>query len=222
MQEKSKRGIVYVLTNHYLSDLVKIGRTKNLPDRLVTLNTAVPQNFDVRCAVEVPDAVKLEGQLHKAFEVQGVGRIRATRRPEFFKVPFENVVSAMKLAVALIEGAKFVRDDHKVGNMKDDPTPDVSPNGEAEKQARKGQEERGRINFSALDIQKGSTLSLSRDPKKTAKVVSNSTVKYEGDTLSPSKAAQRAMGYPYGISGSEYWEYEGEILSARRKRLAGE
>ena len=221
MLGKSKKGIVYVLTNHYLSDLVKIGRTKNLPDRLVTLNTAVPQNFDVRCAVEVPDAVKLEGLLHKAFEAQGVGRISSTRRPEFFKVSFENVVSAMKLAVALIEDAKFVRDDHKVGNMKDDPTPDVSPNGEAEKQARKGQEG-GRINFSALDIQKGSTLSLSRDPKKTAKVVSDSTVEYEGEPLSPSKAAQRAMRYPYGISGSEYWEYEGEILSARRKRLAGE
>ena len=108
------KKIVYILTNHWMPDLVKIGMTTNLPARLRTLNSGVPRNFDVRYALEIPSDVKLEGIMHEAFSAQRVDPENQSRQPEFFRVPFENAVSAMKLAAKLVDDAKPVGDDHIV------------------------------------------------------------------------------------------------------------
>ena len=220
---KSKKGIVYILTNHYMHGLVKIGRTGNLPKRLGTLNTAVPQDFEVRCAVEAPDAAKLESDMHQAFKAQGVGRKTSKRLPEFFRIPFEHAVSTMELMERLIPGVKIVSHDHKVAGA-DGLQDEDEPSGVVDEKAASVQDElrSGRISFKELGVPRKATLVLVGSPDIEAVVASDNEVKYKGERMSLSKAARLAKKYSYGISGVEYWKYEGEILSARRKRIKAE
>ena len=76
------RGIIYVLTNPAMPDLVKIGKTTNLDQRLSSLyGTGVPLPFECIYAKEVEDMDYVESKLHAAFESK---RLHARR--EFFKI----------------------------------------------------------------------------------------------------------------------------------------
>ena len=72
--------IVYLLTNPVMPDLVKIGRTTNLEERLRSLSThsGVPVPFEVFYACEVADSVKVERQIHEGF---GDHRIKLVQHP---------------------------------------------------------------------------------------------------------------------------------------------
>ena len=61
--------IVYILTNPAFPDYIKIGRTTNLKQRLLSLdNTALPLPFECYYAVEVNDSKKVEKLLHQSFD----------------------------------------------------------------------------------------------------------------------------------------------------------
>ena len=76
------RGIIYVLTNPAMPDLVKIGKTTNLDQRLSTLySTGVPLPFKCIYAKEVEDIDYVESKLHAAFD-----STRLNARREFFKI----------------------------------------------------------------------------------------------------------------------------------------
>ena len=109
----------------------------------------------------------------------------------------------------------------KKGGDSEDDYSAFDPSGEVEVRNRE-EKRRGRISFETLYIPIGEELTLTRDSEKTAKVVKDDEVEYEGEPSSLSEAARKAMGYLYKISGMEYWEYKGEILSARRRRLKAE
>ena len=210
-------GIVYAMTNEGMAGLVKIGQTKNLPNRVDSLSrhAGVPLRFVVRCAVEVEDADKVETLLHEAYSAY---RINSAR--EFFKVPFENVVAAMKLST--LSGGKLVGDDHVVGDEESEST-EESDEPQDNRAVHGLLPQRGTpVDFSALGIHEGAELVCARYPDKKAKVAGAGKVEYEGDTMSISRAARQALGYQYPVSGMEFWEYEGEILSARRRRLLAE
>jgi len=62
---KMNKGYVYILTNPCIRSLkgkkvVKVGYTKDLPRRLGTLNTSVPENFKVDVLFEVDNYKSLE------------------------------------------------------------------------------------------------------------------------------------------------------------------
>jgi len=88
------------------------------------------------------------------------------------------------------------------------------------------EERRTRLRFSELGIPVGAVLTFAKDSKVTSTVVADGRVNYEGQTLSPSASALlavRKMGYQWAaVSGSDYWEFEGETLTARRLRLEDE
>ena len=75
--------IVYLLTNPTMPNLVKIGRTGNLEERIKSLSThsGVPVPFECFYACEVADGIKVERALHEAF---GDHRINSKR--EFFRL----------------------------------------------------------------------------------------------------------------------------------------
>ena len=101
-------GIIYVLTNEGMPGLAKVGQTKNLLERVRTLSrpSGCQLPFEVRCAVKVEDADKVEAGLHKSFASS------SQLWAGIFQIPFEDVVSALKLVVDL-NGGEFV-DDHKI------------------------------------------------------------------------------------------------------------
>jgi hypothetical protein len=88
------------------------------------------------------------------------------------------------------------------------------------------EEGRIRLRFTELEIPVGAVLSFAKDAAITCSVVTDGRVQFEGQVLSPSAAALivvRRMGYQWtAVSGSDYWEFEGETLAARRLRLEDE
>lgn len=73
--------IVYILENPYMPDLVKIGKTTSLEERMKSLSsqTGVPVPFEYYYACEVENSDKVEKGLHYGF-----GAHRVNQKREFF------------------------------------------------------------------------------------------------------------------------------------------
>lgn len=196
--------IIYILTNEAMPGYVKIGRTSsNLEQRIrdLSASTSVPLPFTCFYACTVKDSQFVEHQLHDAFDNN-----RINPKREFFQIAPERVVSALKLAA--------IEEITPKNDLVEDPE-----DREALNQARKIRE---KFNFVMANIPIGSELIFSRDNNIKGKVVDNHFIEYNGKKMSLSKSAQEILGYNYGISGTDYWTYNGETLDERRKRLASE
>lgn len=199
--------IVYVLTNEAMDGLVKIGlTTTSVEERIKQLdNTSLPLPFQCFYAAEVTNAALVEGKLHKIFADK---RVRSNR--EFFRVAANQVREAIQLAE--------LRDV----TPKSDVVVDASDI-QALKNAVASEERRSRLRFSELQIPVGATLTFTKDASETCTVVADGKIDYCGQVMSPSAAALiviRKLGYNWAaVSGSDYWEYDGETLTARRLQL---
>lgn len=202
--------IVYVLTNEAMEGMVKIGRTTtSVEQRIRELdNTSIPLPFQCFYAAEVGNSSLVEGKLHRIFSDK---RIRSNR--EFFRVDANQVREAIQLA------------ELKDVTPKVDIVIDAS-DVQALQRAIATEERRSRLRFTELGIPANAVLTFAKDPKITCVVVADGKVDFEGRTLSPSAAALQAVrriGYNWAaVSGSDYWEYDGETLTARRLRLEDE
>ena len=199
--------IVYVLTNEAMEGMVKIGRTTtSVEQRIRELDsTSVPLPFQCFYAAEVGNSALVEGKLHRIFSDK---RIRLNR--EFYRVDANQVREAIQLAE--------LRDvTPKIDVVVD--AADV----QALQRALATDERRSRLRFTELGIPAGTILTFAKDSRVTCLVVADGKVEFEGQTLSPSAAALQAvrkMGYQWAaVSGSDYWEFEGETLAARRIRI---
>jgi T5orf172 domain len=202
--------IVYVLTNEAMEGMVKIGRTTtSIEQRIRELdNTSLPLPFQCFYAAEVSNSALVEGKLHRIFSDK---RIRTNR--EFFRVDANQVREAIQLA------------ELKDVTPKVDVVVDAS-DVQALQKAVATEERRSRLRFSELGIPAGTVLTFAKDSNMTCTVVTDGKVDFEGQTMSPSAAALQGvkrLGYNWAaVSGSDYWEYEGETLTARRLRLEDE
>lgn len=197
--------IIYVLTNEAMPGIVKIGFTTHdsVETRIAELSRhpGVPLPFECHFAAEVENCRELENKLHLLF-----ADARINPRREFFRVDPEKVVLAISIG-------KFT-----------EVTPGVAEIPQEEKQALdKVKERRPPLKLHSIGINPGDVLTLSRDENVTATVVEGNKVLFEGQTLSLSDAALRALrakGYKApAVSGSVYWMFDGELLSDRRQRF---
>ena len=196
---KVKSRIVYVMTNEAMPGYVKIGKTKNLEQRIKDLDkTNVPLPFECFYACTVEDMDFVETQIHDAFADR---RVRSNR--EFFRIASERVVAALKLVEI------------------EDVTPknDIVDSAEDQRALDKARTRRPVFKFDMVDIPIGSELNYVRDENIKVKVLDDRWVEYEGEKTSLSAVAQKLLGYDTGVSGPLYWTYEGEILDERRMRL---
>jgi len=138
-------------------------------------------------------------------------RVRANR--EFFRVDPNQVREAIQLA------------ELREVTPKVDVVVDAS-DVQALQLAVATEERRNRLRFSELAIPIGALLTFTKDAALTCAVIADGRVKFEEETMSPSAAALKAvrrLGYDWAaISGSDYWQYDGETLTARRLRLEDE
>lgn len=201
-------SIVYILTNEAMPGYIKIGRTEtSVEQRMRELDkTAVPLPFQCYYAARVQDFVKLERTLHTAF---GDHRVRSNR--EFFKLdPYKAKVIIELLAI-------------------EDVTPGAD-NFEDEESARaveKAARVTGRFSFKENGIPVGSTLHYASDHSIVCEVHDENNVVYEGQIVSPSRAALLANasrgGKSTALQGPVWWLFEGETLaSIRDQRLESE
>ena len=187
-------NIVYALTNPSISDVVKIGMTSNLENRLRSLyNSSVPVPFECYFACEVDSMEFVD--------------FRVNPKREFFRIDPERIVSILRLVM-----------------IKDvTPSSDIVEDEVDQRSLDKERIIRSRFNFEMIDIPMGSTLTFTKDITKTAKVLDKQKIEFEGEVHSLSSSALEivhSMGCTWSqISGPSYWVYEGETLTERRLRM---
>jgi hypothetical protein len=198
-------GFVYVLTNEVMPGIVKIGFTEvSVEQRLKQLNnTSLPVPFEEFFAARVPDCRSLERTLHFVF---GEQRVAVNR--EFFRINPD-------LAKAIIQ----------LVAIQELPTVAIAlPETMLEDIADSKRRRTERLTFDKLGLTGGTVLTFSKDPEVTCTVKTPRTVMFEGQELSPSSAALKAihaMGYTWPtVNGFDYWTYQGVKLSAANAVLA--
>lgn len=197
-------NIIYVLVNEAMPGLVKIGLTTDSVESRIgqlSANSGVPLPFECYFAAEVKDCAKLEKILHQIFSE---GRVNPRR--EFFKIDPEKVVLAIS-----------------IGDFKEI-TPGVAQIDLEEQAAlEKAKSRRPRLKLDALGIKAGDVLVLSRGENITATVVDDGKVNFQGEVMSLSAAALKALrGLGYSMptaSGPGYWMFDGELLDERRRNM---
>ena len=199
--------IVYVLTNEAMPGLVKIGRTSDsVETRLANLSasTSVPLPFECYFAAEVRDGVHLEKTLHQLF-----AEYRVNPRREFFRLDPEKAVLAIS-----------------IGDFREVTAGESQVEPEEQEALEKAKARRPRIRLDEIGIRPGDILVFSRDESIRAVVTADGKVEYDGEVLSPSAAALKALHkLEYktpSASGSEYWMFDGELLDKRRWRMEEE
>jgi len=200
------KNIVYVLTNPCIPDLVKIGMTNNLKNRLGSLyNSSIPVPFECYFACTVSDMEFVEKQIHDGFD-----DFRVNPKREFFRINPERVVSILNLV------------------MIDDVTPkeDIVEDEIDQRSLNNEKKTKDRFNFEMTKVPIGSVLSFVKDPSITAIVVDKHKIEFNEEVTSLSKSAleiMKGMGYNWKtIQGTGFWTFESETLAERRTRIEQE
>ena len=201
--------IIYVLTNPVIPDLVKIGITTNLEERVRSLSShsGVPVPFEVYYACKVSDAKKAEKHIHDGF-----GDHRVNPKREFFRINPERVVAILRLVEV------------------EDVTPDkdfVEDQVEQQSLDKERRRPKARFKFSLADVPLGAVLSFVRDKNIKATVVDDRHVDFEGEVTTLSRASLTLLNRDFGVNwttvqGPAFWFYQDEILSERRARVEQE
>ena len=200
--------IIYILTNPVIPDLVKIGRTINLEDRVRTLSShaGVPVPFEIYYACKVSDSAKVEKHL-----LDGFGDHRVNPKREFLRINPERVLSILKLV--------------ELANVT--PNNDYVKDPEEQQSLNKERNRRGNFIFPSVGIPVGSTLHFVRDKNVTVTVVDDRNVEFEGEVTSLTQSSLKLLNRDHGwnsssVAGPQYWVYENETLSERKLRLENE
>ena len=204
-------GIIYCLENTEMPDVVKIGQTTDIEQRLRQLdNTSVPVPFVCVLALEVENHVAAERLLHDAF---GDHRVRKSR--EFFRVSAQRVIAAMRLT----QGRDVT------------PKSDVVADEESGRALEDSRKRRQKFNFEMVGITPGTVLHFGpnedaeddSEPRFTATVQSRRRILFEGEETSLTAAASEIRGRlslpQYWLSAANLWYVDGESLSDRRDRI---
>lgn len=197
-------SIVYVLTNPAFENYVKIGKTKNLEQRLRSLdNTSIPLPFRCVYAVRLANVDEVERLLHQTFADH---RTRSTR--EFFEINPQRVIAAMKLT-----GGEDVT-----------PRGDIAEDAESVKALEKA-ESKKRRQYTLLEagLKVGDIVYYVNDETITAEVVSDKQINFEGSATSLSASALSLLhkdGYTWKtVNGWHYWAFKNETIAEHLNRL---
>jgi len=192
--------IVYILTNESMPDTIKVGITDNLDRRVRELdNTSTPLPFECYYAVEVENASAIEKKIHEGLDDK---RVRQNR--EFFNATPEQAKAILEIAEVM--GGKNVT-----------PKEDIVETPQDKQALENARKKRGRIDyFGILGIQKGTTLTFSKDKNITCTVSDNGKIIFRDKETTLSGSAlliTNEMGYDWGqVQGSGYWCYQGKTL----------
>ena len=127
--------------------------------------------------------------------------IRARSSREFFEIDEQRVISAMMLASGK----------------------DVTEDVESSRALKTANERRRRFKFSMVGLKPGDEISYLKLDNTTATVASDTSIIFDGQEVSIYKATMallKRQGIVWkSVQGQQYWEYDGETLSQRRRRM---
>lgn len=213
MQDESKQGYVYILTNpSFKEDWVKIGKSSRPVDvRSKELdNTAVPLPFEIFATMKTCKYNEVEKLVHKTIDRLTDLRIRQNR--EFFNVAPQVALDIFKDIAGTIDDAEVV--------LYEDNQPVAAKYVEKKE---KREIKRGRFKFSMVNIPIGSTLTFIPTGIEV-KVASDDQIEYEGriyklspfvGTFMPADKRNTSGAY----QGSKYFSFRGRILEDIRVEM---
>ena len=199
-------GIVYVLANPAMQSCVKIGVTKDLSERMRSLDqpSSVPLPFVCLYAAKVPNARAWERVLHEVFSES-----RINRKREFFHSDV-TAKAALILQTAKLEDVTST-------------APSVAQIDETPAETKRQASRRENFSFQMLQIEDGELLQFLSDESVVCMVSQQKPPKvlYEDAEMTLTEAAAQALGRDStrGIQGSLYWKYQGKTLVERRHKL---
>ena len=193
-------SIVYVLANPSFPDFIKIGRCKDIDQRLASLssNTALPLPFECVFACTVDDPKTVEKTLHRTF-----GEYRVNPRREFFRMSPEPVIELLQLlSTGEIE---------PINN-----TASSSPSDE-----KFLEDLYSEFTFDQAAVPLGSKIVFARLDSITCYVTGRNEVEFEGSQYLLADATRIALARvgkdpKIKLSPARYWVYEGEVLAYRK------
>jgi hypothetical protein len=192
-----QQGIVYILTNPAIPNMIKIGMTtaEDVKSRMAQLyTTGVPLPFECVYAARVTNYDKVEKALHIAF-----GPDRVNPKREFFEIEAAQAIAIIKLMEIEDVTPKVARQQEQVDEV------DIEA-GEA--YAKK---KRPRFSFGDMQIPVGSEL-VNVTNSETAIVVSDRTVNFRGQETSLTNATKLILENTYHVAPGPYWTYNGKLI----------
>lgn len=214
-----KRGVIYILTNPFFPEYVKIGYADNIEERLKQLNRSecIPFAFRVYATYEVSSRLsdlkihsiidKLNPNLRSVESFNGKQRIR-----EFYAMSLEDAYSILE-AIAEIHGCT---DKLKIIGMSED---ERIAEQTAQEIDTENTERAANFSFNKCQIPIGEKIEYCNNPNITAIVVDDRNVEYNGKKMSLTALAKLLSGKKYAIAGPRYFKYKGEWLNDIRQRL---
>jgi len=198
-QENMLEGIVYILVNETMHNLIKIGFTtrSGVEARMEELSrsTSVPVPFDCVYAARVSDCRAVEKALHIAFEPD-----RINPKREFFYTEPDRAIGIIKLLEI------------------EDVTPEVVEELEenldvADKEAKINfQKRKPLLNYIEMGIPVGSILTA-KGGEFTCEVISGRKVKYNDEEMSLTKASKLTSGNTNLTNPCLYWYFNERLLN---------
>ena len=184
-------GFIYVLTNRYMPNLVKIGMTtQSIKKRMSNLyGTGVPVQFECVFAFSVPadDLRNVEKLIHLTYD-----GVRANPHREFFEI--EDVDKLVTWLRGLCDAFHLHEEITSEVNAE---LHNVSFNDKAYEEDIK-EEKRARaknFTFDALGVAVGTTLYYKRDQSITCVVCEGNQVRHNDRVLSLSALSKELVGY---------------------------
>ena len=215
MQDDSRQGYVYILTNpSFKEDWVKIGKSSRPVDvRSKELdNTAVPLPFEIFATMKTCKYNEVEKLVHKTIDRLTDLRIRQNR--EFFNVAPQIALDIFNDIASTIDDAEVIlyKDNQPIQKCEE-----TKGEGEPHKKARP------RFKFSMVNIPIGAILTFI-PTGISVKVASDDQIEYEGriyklspfvGTFMPEEKRNTSGAY----QGPKYFSYNGKILDDLRTEI---
>lgn len=216
---EDKIGYIYVLTNPSFPEYVKIGYADNVDARVAQLNRSECIPFAFKKYAVLPVASRLaDRNVHNLIEqfkpelrakenVNGKIRVR-----EFFAMTAQEAVEILD-NIGGIYGETPQLFEQTVEEKRDQ---------EIAEKAAIASERKSPLSFFKCGIKEGELITYVYDANITCTVANDREINYNGRLTSLSALAKKLLNRKSGVQGTLYFTYDGEILSALRKRLEDE
>ena len=192
----TNQGIIYILTNPAMPDIVKIGKTaRGIETRLSELySTGVPVPFECIFAGKVLDIDKVEKAFHLAF-----APYRINPKREFFQIEAEQAIAMLEL---------MITEDVTPALQKEADEVDV----ESKEASKKLKARRPSYNFSEMGIPIGAILNFTQSSQESVEVANERRVNFKGEIKSLTAVTKELLKVSYRMAPGPYWTYEGKLL----------
>lgn len=213
------KGVIYILTNPSFREYVKIGYADDVHARVSQLNKSecTPFAFRIYATLNVPNRLadksvhalidKFKPELRAKDNVNGKIRVR-----EFFAISPQEAFELLSI-IGGIYGETPIRAEQTRAAEQEE---------SAAMQENLNSERRAPLSFYKCGIKKGEYIYYVNDNSIKCKVVNDRVIEYKGKQTSVSALARKLLGANHPIQGTLYFAYNGELLSALRKRLEDE